>query len=232
MTDHYEDIYLNKAEQYEKMVSREDYEHNIEASIKKVIDLTGLDVIDSGAGTGRLACMYAGIVRSMAVFDTSKAMLDVAEARLIESGLTNWRIDVADHRKLPAADNSADVILTGWSLVYTVVWHQENWREELGRALAEMKRVLRPGGTIIIFETMGTGFEEPNPPADLLDYFKYLEEDGFSSYWFRTDYRFKSVEEAKQLTSFFFGDEMMQKVKVSHSVILPECTGMWWKKLE
>ncbi|RAP21073.1 hypothetical protein C2W64_03656 [Brevibacillus laterosporus] len=33
--------------------------------------------------------------------------------------------------------------------------------------MSEIKRVLRPGGTAIIFETMGTGYETPHPPAFL-----------------------------------------------------------------
>jgi ubiquinone/menaquinone biosynthesis C-methylase UbiE len=231
MTDHFADIYQNKAVQYEKMVSREDYQGQIAAAIQQVRDLTGLDVIDSGAGTGRLACLFAPVTRSMAAFDTSAAMLEVATQRLTASGLSNWRTEIADHRSLPAEDGSADVVLSGWSVVYTVVWCPDNWRDELGRALAEMQRVLRPGGTIIILETMGTGSETPNPPPDLLDYFQYLEAQGFTSSWFRTDYKFASLAEARELIVFFFGEDMMRFVQAGEAVILPECTGMWWKQV-
>jgi ubiquinone/menaquinone biosynthesis C-methylase UbiE len=231
MTDHFAEIYQNKAAQYEELVSREDYQNHIYAAIQRVRDLSGLDVIDSGAGTGRLACLFAPMVRSMAAFDTSDAMLKVASVRLQAGGLANWRAEIADHRQLPAADGSTDVVLSGWSVVYTVVWCPENWRDELGRALAEMQRVLRPGGTIIILETMGTGSEAPNPPADLHDYFQYLDAQGFASTWFRTDYKFSSFAEARELVTFFFGEEMMQQVQVGESVILPECTGMWWKQV-
>ncbi len=230
MTDHFAEIYQNKSDQYEQMVSREDYQNHIYEAIQEVRDLHGLDVVDSGAGTGRLACMFAPIAHSMAAFDTSAAMLEVATGRLKASGLSNWRTGLADHRQLPATDASVDVVLSGWSVVYTVVWTPGDWRAELGRALSEMQRVLRPGGHIIILETMGTGFESPNPPPDLLDYFHYLDEAGFSSNWFRTDYKFKSLEEARRLTTFFFGEEILQKIQVGESVILPECTGMWWKK--
>jgi ubiquinone/menaquinone biosynthesis C-methylase UbiE len=231
MTDHFAEIYQKKADQYERMVSREDYQNHIYSAIQGVRDLSGLDVIDSGTGTGRLACMFAPIARSMAGFDTSEAMLAVANQRLKDSGIANWRTGLADHRKLPAEDASADVILSGWSVVYTVVWCADRWQNELSRALAEMQRVLRPGGTLIILETMGTGFETPKPPPDLLDYFRYLEEQGFSSTWFRTDYKFASLEEARQLTTFFFGEGIVEKIQqAGDAAILPECTGMWWKK--
>ncbi len=231
MTDHFADIYQNKADQYERMVSREDYQNHIYASIQGICNLAGLDVIDSGTGTGRLACMFAPIAHSMAAFDTSNAMLAIANRRLKDGGKANWRTALADHRKLPAEDASVDVILSGWSVVYTVVWHVDRWRNELDKALAEMQRVLRPRGTFIILETMGTGFESPNPPPGLLDYFHYLEAQGFSSTWFRTDYKFASLEEARQLTTFFFGEGIVEKIiQVGDAAILPECTGMWWKK--
>lgn len=231
MTDHYEDVYLNKAVQYEQLISKEDYQHNIQKAISGIRNLAGLDVVDSGAGTGRLACMYAPIARSITALDVSQAMLDVATQRLKAIGLNNWHVELADHRKLPLSDASADVVLSGWSVVYTVVWPKGDsiWQSELKLALKEMQRILKPGGTLIILETMGTGTESPNPPADLLAYFDYLKQDGFSSTWFRTDYKFESYEEARRLSSFFFGDEIVSKIQVGQSVILPECTGIWWK---
>lgn len=228
MTD-YAEVYSSKAEKYERLVSREDYQHNIEAALLKIRDLHGLDILDSGAGTGRLAVMLAPLARTIQAYDVSSVMLDVASARLRASGLQNWRAGVADHRSLPAADHSVDVVTSGWSVVYAVVWYPETWREELARALAELKRVLRPGGTLIILETLGTGEASPNPPADLLEYFKYLEQAGFSSTWIRTDYAFESIAEAMYLSSFFFGEEMIKKAISTDPPILPECTGIWWK---
>ncbi len=226
-----EEVYRNKAEKYEQMVSREDYQHNIEAAIQNICDPHGLDVIDTGSGTGRLAVMLGPQVKSVRAYDISQSMLDIAAARLQAAGLRNWQAEVADHRALPASDQSADLIVSGWSVVYTVVWCPENWREELGKALTEMKRVLRPGGTLLILETMGTGFESPQPPDDLKEYFQYLDQAGFSSTWIRTDYQFASMEEAKDLTAFFFGEEMIEKVISTDPVILPECTGLWWMRL-
>ena len=68
MTD-YAEVYSSKAEKYERLVSREDYQHNIEAALLKIRDLHGLDILDSGAGTGRLAVMLAPLARTIQAYD-------------------------------------------------------------------------------------------------------------------------------------------------------------------
>lgn len=224
-------IYREEAPTYEKLVAREDHEGNILRAIERILAPDGIDVVEFGAGTGRLTCMLAPRVRSIRAFDASQAMLDVAAEKLESSGLTNWRLGVADHRSLPVEAGSADLAISGWSMCYAALDGGENWRTELAKALAEMKRVLRPGGTVIIIETQGTGYEAPNPPPVLADYLGYLDSAGFNFTWFRTDYRFESLAEAEALTRFFFGDELAGKVVANNWVILPECTGLWWMRI-
>ncbi len=120
MTD-YEKIYTEQADEYERLLTHEDYQENIFAALKRIRPLEGLDVVELGAGTGRLTCMLAPVVKSIRAFDASQHMLDVAIAKLGQSGLQNWRVKVADHRNLPVADQAADVAISGWSVCYTVV---------------------------------------------------------------------------------------------------------------
>jgi hypothetical protein len=94
-----------------------------------------------------------------------------------------------------------------------------------------MERVSRPNGTLIILETLGTNREDPRPPAPgLAQFYHWLEGDlGFKHTWIRTDYRFASVQEAAELTRFFFSDEMAADVLEKGKQIVPECTGIWWR---
>src|SRR5690606_41310743 len=98
-------------------------------------------------------------------------------------------------------------------------------------ALNEMRRVLRPNGTAVLLETMGTGSESPNPPAPgLAEFYAWLEgEHGFHYQWIRTDYQFAAVDGAEQLTRFFSGDELADCSVREQLTILPECTGIWWR---
>jgi ubiquinone/menaquinone biosynthesis C-methylase UbiE len=111
------------------------------------------------------------------------------------------------------------------------VWNPKSWRAELDKALAEMKRVLKPGSYIILFESLGTGNESPIKLDHLKNFYPWLDEAGFQKKWIRTDYQFESLAEAEYLSRFFFGDELGDKVKRNNWVILPECTGVWWKKI-
>jgi ubiquinone/menaquinone biosynthesis C-methylase UbiE len=233
MADQFQEIYARHADQYEALVAREDYQGNIIATLRGIKPLAGLDAVEFGAGTGRLTLMLAPVVKSIRAFDGSQHMLNVTIAKLQQSGLDNWGIDVADNRALPIEDASADLAIEGWSFGHFCGWYPDTWRVEIGKCLGEMKRVLRPGGTAVILETLGTGRETPQPPTEgLAEFYAWLEgEHGFSATSIRTDYQFESLSEAEQLTRFFFGDELADTVVQNDWVILPECTGVWWKQM-
>ncbi len=227
MTDHKE-IYQNHAENYDPLIQREDCQGNLLKELQAITEWKGKDVVDAGAGTGRFTCMLSPLVKSIQAFDRESAMLEVARGKLDAMGALNWHLQTADHRSLPVADRSVDIVISGWSVCYLVAWDEGDWRIEVGKALTEMKRILRPGGMIILVETQGTGFTEPNPPAHLLEYFRFLDEYGFAKSWLRTDYQFESVEQAKELCGYFFGEEMAASIQSENTTILPECTGIWW----
>lgn len=224
-------VFAHHGNEYEALIAREDYQENILSALQNITSLENRVVLDLGAGTGRLACMLAPLASYVYAFDIAPDMLHVCRQKLTESGQSNWEINIADHRKLPVADHSADLVVSGWSVSYLAVWNPESWRAELDQALAEMNRVLKPGSFIVLFESLGTGNESPVKLDHLKHFYPWLDEVGFQKKWIRTDYQFESLEEAEYLSRFFFGDELGDKVKQNNWVILPECTGVWWKKI-
>ena len=222
------EIYDEHADQYEELVSREDYTHNLAPALNQIRPLAGLDVVELGAGTGRLTCLIAPQVKSIQAFDASASMLQVAKIKLERSGLHHGRVAVADHRLLPISDASADLILAGWTVAQLVAWNLATWQTQVAPVLAEAQRALRPGGTIVIIETLGTGYATPYRPDKLAPYYSWLEERGFASTWIRTDFQFESLAEAKALLGFFFGEAMAEEMVNKHGIIVPECTGLWW----
>jgi ubiquinone/menaquinone biosynthesis C-methylase UbiE len=231
MSDQQKQIYQTDGDRYEALIAREDYQGNIQKALDEVINVDGLDVLDLGAGTGRLACMLAPRAKSMRAFDMSEEMLRVCRAKLSASGLSNWDVKVADHRQLPVPNHSADLMVSGWSVSYLAVWNPSTWRVELEKWLGETKRVLRPGSFIVLFESLTTGSETPVELEHLKEFYPWLDEVGFHKKWIRTDYKFESIQEAEELSRFFFGDELGDRVKANGWVILPECTGVWWMRI-
>jgi len=230
----FKQIYAAQAAQYAQLVAREDWQGNLLPALQAIRPFTNLTVVELGAGTGRFTRLLAPHVRQIVALDISPHMLGVAQNSFDPSGFPkpkgSTHLAAGDNRRLPIASKTADLALAGWSLGHFIGWHPNNWRAQIGQALAEMKRVLRPGGTLIIIETLGTGRETPQPPHDgLAAYYRWLEDEhGFAHKWIRTDYQFASVNEANALTRFFFGAELADRIRREQMTILPECTGLWW----
>lgn len=224
MPDHTQ-IYQSEADMYERLISRQP---SLAGVIDAICPYAGADVIDLGAGTGRLTLPLAEKARSVTALDASEAMLEVISAKASAAGLHQVKVQVADHRQLPLSDECADLVVAGWTICYLASMNHPEWRNNLKAVLSELRRILRPGGTAIIFETLGTGFTTPHPPDFLKDYYKALEEEhGFAHQWIRLDYSFHSIEEALQLSQFFFGDELAEQVMANQWTTLPECAGIW-----
>lgn len=229
--DHFKTIYADHASMYEEFICHHDVEGNLLPAIEQIVKLDGLDVVEFGAGTGRVTALLAPKVKSIRAFDEAAGMIEVAKGRL--SDVRNVSLGVAPNTKLPVPDHSADLTIEGWSFAHTRGWYSETWQDEIGRMLAEMRRITRRGGTVILIETQGTGFETPRAPTPELAevYSLYENEYGFRFKWIRMDYTFESVDEAARLTGFFFGQALADKIRANGWSRVPECAGIWWKTM-
>lgn len=95
---------------------------------------SGKDVLEVGCGTGLILKESAGVARCAVGVDLSEGMLRKAEAR----GL---RVVQGDATAIPFASESFDVICS-----YKVLPHVRDLRA----SLAEMSRMLRPGGHLLL----------------------------------------------------------------------------------
>jgi ubiquinone/menaquinone biosynthesis C-methylase UbiE len=225
----YQAIYAERAEAYDRMVSAEDCDGNLAPALAAVAPLAGARVLEVGAGTGRLTRLLLDAGATVDAFERAPAMLVVARRRLGDRPAL--RLDEADARRLPIEDASYDLAVAGWVFGHLTHW-ESDWRTEIGRGLAEMRRAVRPGGAIAIIETLGTGTAEPGPPNDgLATFYGWLEEDGFQRRTVRTDYAFDDAEQAALATAFFFGDAFADRIRAIGSPRIVEHTGIWFKSI-
>jgi ArsR family transcriptional regulator len=111
-----------------------------EALARGLIGLVDLgDVLDAGAGDGATAQLLAPRARSITCVDISETLIDAARVRL--AGHPNAKAEVADVTDLPFPAASFDQVLA-----LNVLTHLR----APGRALAELGRVLRPGGRLVL----------------------------------------------------------------------------------
>jgi ArsR family transcriptional regulator len=107
-------------------------------------------VADVGTGTGFVAAGLAGRVATVTGVDNSPAMLAVAADNLAALGADNVRLAEGELDDLPLADDTVDVA------VANMVLHHA---PDPAAMLAEMTRVVRPGGMIAITDEVEHPFE-------------------------------------------------------------------------
>lgn len=106
---------------------------------------TGERVLDVAGGTGDLASAFskrAGPTGEVWLTDINNAMLSRGRDRLLDEGLLG-PVAQCDAEKLPFPSNHFDVVSVAFGL--RNMTHKE-------AALAEMRRVLRPGGRLLVLE--------------------------------------------------------------------------------
>jgi ubiquinone/menaquinone biosynthesis C-methylase UbiE len=104
-------------------------------------------VVDLGAGTGLLALALAPSVRELVAVDISERMLERLDDSATADGIHNVQTLGADLRRLPLADESATLVVSNYAF-----HHLDDAGKEL--ALAEARRILRPGGRLVICDMM------------------------------------------------------------------------------
>lgn len=106
-------------------------------------NIAGLDV---GTGAGHLAFAMAGHLARVVASDPSRGMLATVANAARERGLANLTTCLAGAEALPFADGEFDLVATRYSA--------HHW-PDLEGALAEMRRVLAPAGTLIVIDVLG-----------------------------------------------------------------------------
>lgn len=106
---------------------------------------SGARVLDVACGTGDLA-IRAAELRPLATVlgvDAAEGMIALARARLRVGDVRDVRFEVGDLTRLALPDGAFDVILAGYALRNV---------PEYEAALAELRRVLRPGGVLLALD--------------------------------------------------------------------------------
>ncbi|CNK80736.1 class I SAM-dependent methyltransferase [Yersinia vastinensis] len=105
-------------------------------------------LLDLGCGAGHASFTAATVVKSVVSYDLSAQMLNVVSQAASDKGLTNIEVKQGLAESLPFDDQSFDIVISRYSAHH---WH------DVGQALREVKRVLRPGGKVIFMDVISPG---------------------------------------------------------------------------
>ena len=115
---------------------------------ERLADFPQAHVLDMGCGAGHASFATAGQVAQVTAYDLSSQMLEVVAQAARDKGFANIATQQGYAESLPFADASFDVAISRYSAHH---WH------DVGQALREVKRVLKPGGVMIIMDVMSPG---------------------------------------------------------------------------
>ncbi|WP_059410633.1 class I SAM-dependent methyltransferase [Cupriavidus basilensis] len=107
-------------------------------------------VLDLGCGAGHASFAAAKVAAEVTAYDLSAEMLAVVDAAARDKGLGNIVTRQGAAEVLPFADAGFDAVISRMSA--------HHWRN-VPAALAEMRRVLKPGGKVVLIDIAGS--EDP-----------------------------------------------------------------------
>jgi demethylmenaquinone methyltransferase/2-methoxy-6-polyprenyl-1,4-benzoquinol methylase len=156
----YHDSGLNKKEQvadmFNSIAHRYDFMNRFltagidigwrKKAISQLKELAPQKILDVATGTADVAIMTAEILKPKKIIgiDISEGMLELGRKKLEKSGLSSTiELQTGDSEVINFEDNTFDAV--------TVAFGVRNF-QNLEKGLKEMRRVLRPGGKLVVLE--------------------------------------------------------------------------------
>merc|ERR1711934_581702 len=146
---YWNDRYTKEAEEFEWYQSYDNVKDKIKASFP---DTNG-KILNIGSGSSRLpVSMYTDGYKNITSIDFSQGAVDMMKGKFADKAELEWKVmDVRDMRELPQAGfdyaidkGTMDSLLCGG-----------NSTQNVYKYLCEVKRVLKPGGTLLILSYGG-----------------------------------------------------------------------------
>ena len=110
-----------------------------------------MTIADLGAGEAAFALQLAPRAKKVIAVDSSAKMIDVGRELAARHAIKNVDFRLGDMEEIPIADAEVDLVFFSQSLHHAL--HPE-------RALAEARRILAPGGRIVVLDLLKHRFEE------------------------------------------------------------------------
>jgi ubiquinone/menaquinone biosynthesis C-methylase UbiE len=203
-------VYNEKPDLYNQFSAAEFFSEELDIKLKSLFK--GDIALDIGCGTCHKTNMFSSYFEKIYALDLSEALISFAKEKYTENNKMEYI--VASAANIPLKDNSIDTIISTWASL------------PLEESIAEMKRVVKEGGSIIrIGTTKIDEFTELFPKYSLdriQEVNHYFKDQGFIEDFHTVKIKFSSIEEAKYILANTLGidPEKILKDTYMHTIVL------------
>lgn len=177
-----------------------DPEERVPAAMQAAAPIAGREMLDVGAGVGDRTIQYARLAARVYALEPDYRVLPLLRGRVKSSGAANVTILTAGADTIPLDDDSLDVAYATWAYFFGP-------GSEPG--LAELERVIRPGGDIVIVQNYGRDELASfwaDYEAECESWSPWFAAHGFACQVVDTVWRFPGPDEALAVLEFLWGE--------------------------
>ncbi|MDH3731309.1 MAG: class I SAM-dependent methyltransferase [Acidimicrobiia bacterium] len=156
-------------------------------------------VADIGAGDGYTACHLETAERRVIAVEPDAGMIRHDQPR-------RWLQGVA--AALPLDDNSLDAAYATWAYFFA-----RDWDPTPG--LGELHRTVRRGGPLLIVDNLGDDEFSSLTDRDMAADTVFWSANGFETSIIDTAFEFETIEDARRLLGFYFGERGREGARLS-----------------
>lgn len=204
-----------------------DPEGLIEAAMAGIHDWAGLQVLDVGCGSGFHLPRFAKSASTVVGVEPHEPLADLARQRVHDLSLANVSVLDGSAQALPLADDSVDVVQARWAYFFGPGCEP---------GLAEVERVLRPGGTAFVIDndatrsTFGGWFRQAMPSHDPVAVERFWARQGWSRDRIDMRWAFGSRADFEAVLRIEFSQTLVDGILADHQGTGVDCAvSLWWR---
>lgn len=204
-----------------------DPEGLIEATMAGIHDWSGQRVLDLGCGSGFHLSRFARTASTVVGVEPREPLAALARRRISALSLTNASVLEGAAQRLPLADDSVEMIHARWAYFFGPGCEP---------GLAEVGRVLRPGGTAFVIDndasrsTFGTWFRRAMPAYDPVAIERFWARQGWSRESLDIRWSFGSRADFESVVRIEFNEALADEILAEHEgSVVDYAVNLFWR---
>jgi SAM-dependent methyltransferase len=199
----------------------------IEATMAGIHDWSGRRVLDLGCGSGFHLPRFARTALTVVGVEPYKPLATLARQWISQLSLTNASVLQGAAQRLPLADHSVEMIHARWAYFFGPGCEP---------GLAEVARVLRPGGTAFVIDndasrsTFGVWFRRAMPAYDPVAIERFWARQGWSRESLDIRWSFGSRADFESVVRIEFTEALADEILAEHEGSgVDYAVNLWWR---